>query len=178
MINRWIDMILPYNFTIIHRPGMRNVLPDKLSRLYPTFCWDDRTVTGENLTLETTCWDTDDYKLNPAFFTFLNRRYGPHTVDLFATSQNAFLPRHYTTQNLAFNQNWHGENGWANPPWRLLPQVIDKVKNDTATITLIAPWWPEMPWFKALRDLATADPLLLQHLDDLFFPQQQPTKKV
>ncbi|SAL96875.1 hypothetical protein [Absidia glauca] len=34
MIN-WCDTILQYNFTVAHIPGMRNVLPDALSRLFP-----------------------------------------------------------------------------------------------------------------------------------------------
>jgi hypothetical protein len=32
----WIDTILSYDFTIIHRPGILNVLPDTLSRLFPS----------------------------------------------------------------------------------------------------------------------------------------------
>ncbi|SAL97877.1 hypothetical protein [Absidia glauca] len=34
MIN-WCDTILQYNFTVAHIPGMKNVLPDALSRLFP-----------------------------------------------------------------------------------------------------------------------------------------------
>jgi hypothetical protein len=31
---RWIDVILDYKFVIVHRPGVLNVLPDSLSRMY------------------------------------------------------------------------------------------------------------------------------------------------
>jgi hypothetical protein len=34
MIN-WLDTLLEYNFTVIHLPGINNVLPDQLSRLFP-----------------------------------------------------------------------------------------------------------------------------------------------
>ena len=33
-IRRWLDTILEYRFTVIHRPGIMNVLPDTLSRMY------------------------------------------------------------------------------------------------------------------------------------------------
>ncbi|KAI8982368.1 hypothetical protein BDF20DRAFT_1000335 [Mycotypha africana] len=32
MIN-WLDTLLDYDFTVIHRPGIQNILPDRLSRL-------------------------------------------------------------------------------------------------------------------------------------------------
>lgn len=35
MIN-WLDLLLQYNFDIIHLPGLDNILPDQLSRLFPS----------------------------------------------------------------------------------------------------------------------------------------------
>jgi hypothetical protein len=35
MMITWLDTILQYSFTVIHIPGMTNVLPDALSRLFP-----------------------------------------------------------------------------------------------------------------------------------------------
>jgi hypothetical protein len=35
MIVSWLHKLLDYNFTFIHRPGLLNVLPDHLSRLFP-----------------------------------------------------------------------------------------------------------------------------------------------
>ena len=34
-LSSWIDLILEYKFEIVHLPGIRNVLPDVLSRIYP-----------------------------------------------------------------------------------------------------------------------------------------------
>ncbi len=34
MLERWLDEILDFNFSIEHIPGVTNVLPDCLSRLY------------------------------------------------------------------------------------------------------------------------------------------------
>ncbi|SAL98522.1 hypothetical protein [Absidia glauca] len=35
MMIQWLDTILQYNFTVAHVPGMSNILPDALSRLFP-----------------------------------------------------------------------------------------------------------------------------------------------
>jgi transposase InsO family protein len=34
MINNWLEELLDFNFSIVHRPGVLNVLPDRLSRLF------------------------------------------------------------------------------------------------------------------------------------------------
>ncbi|EIE80639.1 hypothetical protein RO3G_05344 [Rhizopus delemar RA 99-880] len=48
MIN-WLDTILDYNFKIIHRPGIQNILPDALSRLFEP----EKTLEGDNKTIKT-----------------------------------------------------------------------------------------------------------------------------
>jgi len=35
MILNWLDQLLSYSFTIFHRPGIQNILPDALSRVFP-----------------------------------------------------------------------------------------------------------------------------------------------
>ena len=35
MLSNWADYLLQYNFTIVHCPGVLNILPDYLSRMYP-----------------------------------------------------------------------------------------------------------------------------------------------
>ncbi|SAL97138.1 hypothetical protein, partial, partial [Absidia glauca] len=36
MLSKWFDTLLDYNFDVVHLPGIDNVLPDALSRLFPT----------------------------------------------------------------------------------------------------------------------------------------------
>ncbi|SAL96833.1 hypothetical protein [Absidia glauca] len=36
MMTKWFDTLLDYTFEIVHLPGLQNVLPDRLSRLFPT----------------------------------------------------------------------------------------------------------------------------------------------
>ncbi len=40
----------------------------------------------------------DDWKLAPKFFNLLEARWGPHTVDLFASSDNAQCKKFYSLQ--------------------------------------------------------------------------------
>ena len=39
-LRRWFDTLLEYKFNIVHRPGILNVLPDALSRMYGTLYKD------------------------------------------------------------------------------------------------------------------------------------------
>lgn len=43
MIN-WLDTLLKYDFDIVHLPGLSNILPDQLSRLFP----DEKELEGDN----------------------------------------------------------------------------------------------------------------------------------
>ena len=44
MLLKWNEVILDYDFDLVHRPGIQNVLPDALSRLWP----DAALTAGEN----------------------------------------------------------------------------------------------------------------------------------
>ena len=35
MISSWLETLTDYDFEVIHKPGIKNILPDRLSRLYP-----------------------------------------------------------------------------------------------------------------------------------------------
>jgi len=43
MLSNWADYLLQYNFTVVHCPGVLNVLPDYLSRM---FSGSNKTVSG------------------------------------------------------------------------------------------------------------------------------------
>jgi hypothetical protein len=42
--------------------------------------------------------DRDDWQLNPRIFCYLQAEWGPHSIDRFASMENAHLPR--------FNAKW------------------------------------------------------------------------
>jgi RNase H-like domain found in reverse transcriptase/Reverse transcriptase (RNA-dependent DNA polymerase)/Integrase core domain/Integrase zinc binding domain/Chromo (CHRromatin Organisation MOdifier) domain len=47
MLESWHDQLCEYDFTVVHRPGIHNVLPDALSRLFPP-----PSVEGEGATVK------------------------------------------------------------------------------------------------------------------------------
>ncbi|KAF9153033.1 hypothetical protein DFQ26_000696, partial [Actinomortierella ambigua] len=52
MMTNWQDILLNYNFDVHYRPGILNVLPDALSRLFPASVRSpeiDAHVSGDNV---------------------------------------------------------------------------------------------------------------------------------
>jgi hypothetical protein len=94
--------------------------------------------------------DIEDWKLNPRLYAHLQSRWGPHTIDRFASMLNTQLPR--------FNARWRDpqcedvdclhlpvttwlrENNYGNPPWTALPALAAKLGQSHATSTVIAPY--------------------------------------
>jgi len=107
-----------------HLPSAVNHVADKLSRAR----------------------DSTDWSLSDRAFRRLETMYGPHSVDLFATSLNHKCGRFYsatadpgTAGVNAMQQSWRGENCWCNPPFQLIASVLDKILRQGAAATLIAP---------------------------------------
>jgi hypothetical protein len=44
---------------------------------------------------------------------------------------------------------------WVNPPWHLLPQVLEKLRASRAKGILIYPYWPLQSWFQEVQRLST-----------------------
>ena len=87
-------------------------------------------------------------------------------IDLFATSDNHrcsiyFLPYRdpLSAGTDALLQSWDGLLAYAFPPWSILPQVLAKLR--VSHRTLIAPYWPQRPWFVDLLQLSVAPPVTL-----------------
>lgn len=98
--------------------------------------------------------DRTDWRLCPRLFARLVARYGPHELDLFATSLNALCPRFFSFPASpgcdgidAFRQNWSAGNLYANPPFSKIPLVLAKIASDAATVTLILPVWQDQDWW-------------------------------
>jgi hypothetical protein len=97
----------------------------------------------------------------PSIYAALDRRWGPHSVDAFASPTSAQLPRFYAAWAApqaagvdAFAQpGWRAENSWCFPPFELLPQLAQLLRETGAAATVIAPRWPAQAWFQQLREL-------------------------
>lgn len=123
-----------------HVPGVENSA-DALSR------WVDKT----------------DWQLTPRKFAELEQRYGPHSIDRFASHSTAQLKR-FNSLFLdpcssgvdAFAQrDWEAHNNYCFPPFSQLPQLISLLRACRhVKATIIAPYWPTAPWMEVLLHLA------------------------
>ena len=101
------------------------------------------------------------------FKQFCHKWFTPH-VDLFATRLNHKVPLYVSPvpdQNAwdidALNINWSGFTAYAYPPTALLHRVIQKIRQSSFLIIVIALGWPDMPWFWDLVQVSTEIPLPL-----------------
>jgi len=140
-------------------PGKENVTADQLSRIRRH--------------------DRSDWSLNQSQFRKLENRWGPHTVDLFARSENAQLPRYCSLVpdpracasdglNLRDLRN---ENAYAFPPFALIPRLLRRIQEEEARVTLVAPAWPTQAWWPTLQGMLTAKPIRLQGTPVTFLHQ-------
>ena len=130
----------------VHRPGKVNVRADRLSR------WKQ---------------DHTDIRLKPAVFHQIDQRYGPHSVDLFATRDNALLDRFVSWRPDpsaiavdAFMFPMKGENPYCFPPVSCIPRLLREVLRQQSTITLVAPDW-QAAWRPDLNRMLIDPPLRL-----------------
>ena len=104
----------------------------------------------------------DELALRPDAFRRLERRFGPHTVDRYASAANAQLARFNTLlpeaggeAALALSQRWDGENSYVFPPPSELPRIAQLLyESPGASATLVVPYWPAQAWFQQLLELA------------------------
>lgn len=128
-----------------HVAGINNITADGLSRVHRKSEW----------------------MLHPRLFRWINRVWGPHTVDRFADYLTAQLPvynsRYEDPYSSGVNglaqQDWKSHNNYANPPFCLIPATLEVIAQQKAKATIIAPMWPAQPWYQTLREMSIAKPL-------------------
>ena len=139
-------------FKARHIPGRLNVVADKLSRLGQTI-------------------QTEWFLLQEVFQTICSRWHRPQ-IDLFATRFNNKLPQFVSPvpDSLAvavdaLSLQWEDLDAYAFPPAAILGKVVEKLQDSPCRrIILIAPGWPNMPWFWDLVTMSSQIPLSLTNL--------------
>ena len=137
-----------------HLPGKLNDRADAISR---------RTV------------DRSECSLHPRYVRQVEQHFGPLTCDLFAGRHNSLCPRFFSPMKDfeaaatdAFRQDWSLEtNPIANPPFAVLPRVLQQTETQRARILLVAPVWGST-WWPLLMEMCSQPPLLLPQAADLF----------
>ena len=117
-----------------------NVMADALSRGSP---FDDLTILDD-------VWRR------------LEQRWGPHTVDRYATAAtarvatfNSLLPEPGSSGAAALAQSWAGENNYVFAPPSELPRVAQLLHEwPLIAATLVVPHWPAQAWFQQLVAIA------------------------
>lgn len=137
----------------IYVPGVQNVLADSLSRNFTS---------------------NHEWSLNPQAYALISRTWGSPEIDLAATPENAkcrrFLSR--IPFPLAEGANcllhpWNFQLGYIFPPTPLIARFLLRLKESSALVVAVIPFWPRRPWFTTLMQLNTADPLPLPLSPDL-----------
>ena len=151
LCQRTLDLLkwsLEQNISLRSRyiPGQQNVIADLLSR------------KGQVLPAE--------WSLHPAICSHIWKVWGSPHIDLFATKFNNKLPTYcspvqdpaaWATDSMSIP--WHNLYAYAFPPPALVGKVLAKLTQSQNTrIILIAPLWPQQPWFAEILFLAIDHP--------------------
>ena len=137
-----------------------NTLDDASSTLEMTWLPSEENSTADSLSRMA---DRGDWRLQRRAFLQLDRDWGPHTVDRFATARNRQLPRYnsawadpQTAGIDAFAQlDWKQQHNWCNPPWALLDRLAQHLDETGSSATVVAPFWPAQAWFQRLQAIST-----------------------
>lgn len=102
-------------------------------------------------------------------FRKINNKFGPFSVDLFASRLNAKCSRYYSrfpdplaTSIDAFTVAWDKEKFYAFPPFAIILRCLQKIKQDRAEGILVVPQWPTQPWYPLFMSLLKERPLILK----------------
>ena len=109
-----------------------------------------------------------EWTLHSAVFRQILRCFPEITVDLFATTLNNQLPQFVspcpdpTAWKIdAFSFEWLEMTPYAFPPFKLIPEVLRKLRGSPIKMILVAPAWPNQACYPELLDLLCGQPLQL-----------------
>ena len=151
-----LNLCLTHNIQLLvkHIPGMFNTLADRMSRV-------DKPISTE--------WSLNQEIANKIFQIM-----DFPSIDLFATRLNHRLPLYVSPipdQKAlsidALSMDWNRIHAYSFPPFHLIPAVINKIRLSQCKIVLIAPLWPDRPWFPELLSLLVSPPVFLPVIPNL-----------
>lgn len=124
----------------VHIPGVSNVTADNRSRKFN---------------------DNIEWCLNKDLFDHIVQKWGPPSVDLFASRVNHQIDTYVSLGKEpdsiavdAFSLSWKAfPLCYAFPPFNLIGKVLSKCRYDKAQLLLVVPNWTTQHWYPILKDL-------------------------
>ena len=102
---------------------------------------------------------TDEWEVALEFFNHVDKMWGPHDVDRFASYNNRKTPRfnslfaEFGSEALdCFTQSWSNCNNWLVPPISLVTKAVKHLLYCRGAGTLILPKWPSASFWPFLFD--------------------------
>lgn len=93
-----------------------------------------------------------EWELNDNSFKEINNKFGPFSIDLFASRLNkkckrfcSRFPNPDATTVDALTIPWNNEKFYAFPPFALIPKTLRKIISDKADGVVVIPKWPTQP---------------------------------
>lgn len=106
---------------------------------------------AKNLSLH----ESAEWRTPPDFFEFCNRNFGPYTLDVAATKENALCERFFTVEDNGLEQDWGTENVWCNPPYSRIAPWVRAMAAHRGRGTMLLPASTGTKWFHDLHFIAT-----------------------
>ena len=100
-----------------------------------------------------------EWALKDSVFLELTEKFGVRTVDRFATKANTKCERFNSlreepgSEGEALLCSWKGVRNYINPPWALIPRILQKLTMERSDTVLVLPYWPQQAWWPTLLDL-------------------------
>lgn len=132
--------------------------------------WIPRTL-NERADVLSRFIDPDDWSIHPSIFRMVDTRFGPHSIDRFASHYNAQLSLFNTKYASpgscgvdAFTQDWSQENNWLCPPVTSVVQCVRYLESCHGSGTLIIPEWPSTVFWPFLHCSAKSFQPFVKHV--------------
>ncbi|KAK6196318.1 hypothetical protein SNE40_001564 [Patella caerulea] len=108
-----------------------------------------------------------DWKLHPALFRYIDKMWGPHTIDRCASLVTTQIPTYNSYYSdpecvgidCLAQSDWGIHNNYVNPPFRILNKVLDVIVAQKACATVIAPKWVTKPWYQRIIQMSISPPI-------------------
>ena len=103
--------------------------------------------------------DRENNHLNQKVFSAVDKLWGPHTIDCFASRLSRQTSRYISRSANpdcvavgAFSLSWAGENCWLFPPPRLIAKTLQHLQEAKGHGSLLVPVWPSQSWWPLLLE--------------------------